>query len=222
MAPQRTDLAGRPLPPPVIASHNGDDELALGGRATPGVAGDQDFATGEIDQMLGHWATRRNGAMGRLAEIRAEVPSPERVSSPDVGAYRDPPDTAAGTRSEDEEMSAPRARYHALYAPHPSHPSPLRGSTPQPHHRLHRPSTGFSDASVQRAPFGESETAHRGTSSPLAQPARDALPVFGTAQPPATADRDRVRAASYGGDAHVPLLPRAAAHLATDDVDMDL
>jgi len=63
---QRTDLAGRPLPPPVIASHDPshvlgtgggrNDELdmgLLGGRGTPGATHEAEglFANGDFDQM---------------------------------------------------------------------------------------------------------------------------------------------------------------------------
>lgn len=164
-APQRTDLAGRPLPPPVIASQNGEDELALGGRATPGVAGEQDFATGEIDQMLGHWATRRPAAIGlqhRLAEVRAEVPSPDRSISPEGSGHGETTEAAMGARSDDEDLgAAPRAaRYAGLYGQAPFHPGMVRGQTPQPHHRLHqqRSSSGFSQFGASGTRFGYGES----------------------------------------------------------------
>ncbi|CEH16105.1 related to protein [Ceraceosorus bombacis] len=59
--PQRTDLAGRPLPPPVIAQHDGaaglnQDLMALGGRLTPNIEEAVDtaaaFGTGDFDQMM--------------------------------------------------------------------------------------------------------------------------------------------------------------------------
>ncbi|GAC94122.1 hypothetical protein PHSY_001691 [Pseudozyma hubeiensis SY62] len=167
--PQRTDLAGRPLPPPVIASQNGEeDELALGGRATPGVAGEQDFATGEIDQMLGHWATRRPGGIGlqhRLAEVRADLPSPERSLSPEAGSYgntAEASEVAMGARSDDEDLgSASRAaRYGGLYGQAPFHAGIVRGQTPQPHHRLHqqRSASGFSQYGTHGTRFGYGES----------------------------------------------------------------
>lgn len=189
--PQRTDLAGRPLPPPVIASQNGEeDELALGGRATPGAAGEQDFATGEIDQMLGHWATRRPGAIGgpqhRLAEVRADVPSPERSLSPEAGTYgavADASEANVGARSDDEELGATSraARYAGLYGQVPFPAGIVRGQTPQPHHRLHqqRSASGFSQFGTHGTRFGYGESmgepstlqAYRPSmvSSPLAQ-----------------------------------------------------
>ena len=185
--PQRTDLAGRPLPPPVIASQNGeDDELALGGRATPGAAGEQDFATGEIDQMLGHWATRRQGGIGLqhpLAEVRAEVPSPERSSSPEVGAYGVATEANMGARSDDEDLSTTSraARYAGLYGEAPFHPGMVRGQTPQPHHRLHqqRSASGFNSIGAHGPRFGYGESMGEAStlqgyrssmvSSPLAQ-----------------------------------------------------
>lgn len=190
--PQRTDLAGRPLPPPVIASQNGEeDELALGGRATPGAAGEQDFATGEIDQMLGHWATaRRPGAIAgpqhRLAEVRADVPSPERSLSPEAGAYgagAEASEANMGARSDDEDLGATSraARYAGLYGQVPFHAGILRGQTPQPHHRLHqqRSASGFSQFGTHGTRFGYGESmgepstlqAYRSSmvSSPLAQ-----------------------------------------------------
>ncbi|KAJ1033046.1 hypothetical protein NDA16_000325 [Ustilago loliicola] len=165
-APQRTDLAGRPLPPPVIASQNGEeDELALGGRATPGAAAEQDFATGEIDQMLGHWATRRPAGIGmqhRLAEVRAEASSPERSLSPEAGARDENTEMAMGARSDDEELGATSraARYTGLYGQAPFHPGLVRGQTPQPHHRLHqqRSASGFSQFAGHGARFGYGES----------------------------------------------------------------
>ncbi|SPO25895.1 related to SamB protein [Ustilago trichophora] len=165
-APQRTDLAGRPLPPPVIASQNGEeDELALGGRATPGVAGEQDFATGEIDQMLGHWATRRPGGIGlqhRVAEVRAEIPSPERSLSPEASAYGETTEATMGARSDDEDLGATSraARYAGLYGQAPFHPGLVRGQTPQPHHRLHqqRSASGFNQFGAHGARFGYGES----------------------------------------------------------------
>ena len=167
-APQRTDLAGRPLPPPVIASQNGEeDELALGGRATPGVAGEQDFATGEIDQMLGHWATRRPTGMAlqhRLAEVRAEVPSPERSLSPEAGAYGEASasETSMGARSDDEDLGSTSraARYAGLYGQSAFHPGMIRGQTPQPHHRLHqqRSASGFTQFGPHATRFGYGES----------------------------------------------------------------
>ncbi|EPQ30470.1 uncharacterized protein PFL1_01996 [Pseudozyma flocculosa PF-1] len=162
VAPQRTDLAGRPLPPPVIASQNADeDELALGGRATPGAAGDQDFGDGAFDQMLGHWDPSRTvGGMGlqhRLTEVRAEIPSPDRSSSPDVGASQD-----EGARSEgrsDDELHAPRARYHALYGHQQPHYSTASRAHQPFSHRLQqqRSISGFATP-VGSAPhsFGSS------------------------------------------------------------------
>ncbi|SYW83724.1 related to SamB protein [Ustilago bromivora] len=165
-APQRTDLAGRPLPPPVIASQNGEeDELALGGRATPGAAGEQDFATGEIDQMLGHWATRRPAGMGmqhRIAEVRAEASSPERSLSPEAGAPGENTEMAMGARSDDEELGATSraTRYAGLYGQAPFHPGMVRGQTPQPHHRLHqqRSASGFSQFAGHGTRFGYGES----------------------------------------------------------------
>lgn len=168
-APQRTDLAGRPLPPPVIASQNGEeDELALGGRATPGVIGEQDFATGEIDQMLGHWATRRPGGIGlqhRLAEVRADLPSPERSLSPEAGDYGarvEASEAVMGARSDDEDLgSTSRAvRYAGLYGQVPFHAGIVRGQTPQPHHRLNqqRSASGFSQFGPHGARFGYGES----------------------------------------------------------------
>ncbi len=159
-APQRTDLAGRPLPPPVIASQNGDeDELALGGRATPGVAVDQDFGTGEIDQMLGHWATRRPDAIGlqqRLAEVRAEMPSPERSLSPEAGVHGgETSETVMGARSDDEDLTATSrtSRYGGLYRDAAFGPM-ARGQTPQPHHRLHQPRSASGFSALAATPRG--------------------------------------------------------------------
>lgn len=64
--PTRTDLAGRPLPPPVIASHDGrtsldidsapdNDLLAIGGRLTPTAVDETEagvFGRGDFDQMI--------------------------------------------------------------------------------------------------------------------------------------------------------------------------
>nr|CDI53451.1 related to SamB protein [Melanopsichium pennsylvanicum 4] len=166
-APQRTDLAGRPLPPPVIASQNGEeDELALGGRATPGVAGEQDFATGEIDQMLGHWATRRPGGIGlqhRVAEVRTETSSPERSLSPEASAYDESSEAIMGARSDDEDhgTTSRATRYAGLYGQAPFHPGFIRGQTPQPHHRgLHqqRSASGFSQFGSHGTRFGYGES----------------------------------------------------------------
>ncbi|KDN53341.1 hypothetical protein K437DRAFT_68785 [Tilletiaria anomala UBC 951] len=57
MPPQRTDLAGRPLPPPVIAQFDGPPEELLGGRATPGATVDNEatFGRGDFDQMRTLW-----------------------------------------------------------------------------------------------------------------------------------------------------------------------
>lgn len=72
MVPTRTDLAGRPLPPPVIAQHDagmqsigapGDDIMAMGGGLTPGVQEEQEtavFGRGDIDQMI--WRGRTPAA----------------------------------------------------------------------------------------------------------------------------------------------------------------
>ena len=140
VAPQRTDLAGRPLPPPMIASQDaGEDELALGGRATPGAAAaEQDFGNGGFDQMLAHWDPSRAtgvspvGLQHRLATIRAEIPSPDRSSSPDI-----PSSSGAASRSDgrsDDELAAPRARYYpAGFGQPPHRPSPLRSHAQASH-----------------------------------------------------------------------------------------
>lgn len=65
LATTRTDLAGRPLPPPVIAEHGvpQDEMLNMGGRLTPGVQEEHEnavFGRGDIDQMI--WRGRTPAA----------------------------------------------------------------------------------------------------------------------------------------------------------------
>ncbi|PWN54452.1 hypothetical protein IE53DRAFT_365450 [Violaceomyces palustris] len=233
-APHRTDLAGRPLPPPVIAMQDGEgDELAaLGGRATPAVMGDQEFTNGQFDQMMGAWdhtpAIGAEGLRQRLGELQAEssqASTPERSVSPASGLHHDsgrPHSPASDTAQDAIDGALDRyAGASRLYAQH--FPSPLRPHHLQQRSRLHqqRSVSGFASAPAHGAfpSFAQVQTQNGGFIPGSSSSRNLAGGIVGTSSPLASTPTTATSRHDLASDVSSHNR-RAQAEDGNEDVDM--